>query len=57
VPKVPLLLIKGRKMSNTTETDLPIETPNSVPSDTESVCQLGDKECVKRLIQAMSDCD
>ena len=48
-------------MSNTTDTELPIEaliesylpTSPNIPN----VCQPGDKECIARLVQAFSDCD
>ena len=40
-------------MSNTTDTTLP--TPPQEPTPT--VCQPGDTECVKRLIEAFSDCE
>lgn len=47
-------------MSTNTETDLtsplPVERPTP-ETDIATVCQTGDTECVKRLIQAFSDCE
>lgn len=54
-------------MSNNNVTN--IQTPAEIPQDTTvdtftrsleiegDICQPGDKECVKRMIQAFSDCE
>jgi hypothetical protein len=47
-------------MSTTTETELtsPVrELPTPDTTDIATVCQTGDTECLKRLVQAFSDCD
>lgn len=48
-------------MSTNTETDLtsplPVERPTPDTTDIATVCQTGDTECVKRLVQAFSDCE
>ena len=48
-------------MSETTVSDLPKETlaEQHLPTTPTipNICQLGDKECIARLVQAFSDCD
>jgi hypothetical protein len=47
-------------MSTTTETELPSpvrELPTPDTTNIATVCQTGDTECLKRLVQAFSDCD
>ncbi len=55
VTKLPYKLTKGHTMSTTTEPTLPI-TPQE-PITPSTVCQPGDTECNKRLVEAFSDCD
>lgn len=50
-------------MSTTTETQSVTEPvaesfhPQTPETDMATVCQTGDTECLKRLVQAFSDCD
>lgn len=47
-------------MSTNTKTDLtsPLSTERPIPeTDVATVCQPGDTECLKRLVEAFSDCD